>query len=179
MSSPQSAGTFDARAAYERPVAEKDSEIRGGSSQESWVQDPKSGIWTMGGRSMEEAKSAPQEDMEIRRVYSQCPSNGSGGSIRLGGVIASDVGDSVRMEDHRGLKIPHYDANSANLDDFILDWDDFADEVVGQMRFGLAARDKWERRTFLHRLALELKADLRYAIRDKRIRTEEQCVDWF
>ena len=49
-------------------------------------------------------------------------------------VIASDVGDAVRLEDLRGVKIPYYDANPANLDDFILDWEEFAEEVVGEMQ---------------------------------------------
>ena len=178
MSSPPAAGTFDARAAYERRVAEMDLEIRGGSSGESWVHDLRSGIWTMVGPSMEETKSGPREDMEIVGVYSHSPSNGSGGSVRLGGVIASDVEEAVRIEDLRGVKIPHYDANAANLDDFILDWEDFAEEVVGEMRFRSDAGDKWACRTFPHRLAPELKADLRNAIREKRIRTEEQCLDW-
>ena len=76
------------------------------------------------------------------------------------------------------MKIPHYNANPANLDDFILDWEDFAEEVVGEMRFGSDARDKWACRTFPHRLAPELKADLRDTIGEKGIRTEEQCLDW-
>ena len=38
-----------------------------------------------------------------------------------------------------GFKIPYYDGNPSNLDDFILDWEDFAEEVVGEMRG--AARD--------------------------------------
>ena len=59
--------------------------------------------------------------MEIQGVYSHSPGNGSGGGIRLGGVIASNVGDAVRIEDLRDVKIPNYDANPANLDDFILD----------------------------------------------------------
>ena len=84
----------------------------------------------------------------------------------------------VRIEDLRGVKELHYDANPANLDDFILDWEDFAEEVVGEMRFGPDVRDKWACRTFPHCLAPELKADLRDAIREKRIRTEEQCLDW-
>ena len=54
-----------APAAYERRVAEMDSEIREGSTGESWVQDLRSGIWTMVGPSMEETKSGPREDMEI------------------------------------------------------------------------------------------------------------------
>ena len=106
------------------------------------------------------------------------PGNGSGGSIQLGGVIASDVGDTGRIEDLRGVKIPHYDANFANLDDFILDWEDFAEEVVGEMRLRSDVRDKWACRTFPHRLAPETKADLRDAIREKRIRAEEQYLDW-
>ena len=178
MSSPPAAGTFDARAAYERRAAEMNSEIVVGSSGESWVQDPRSGIWTMVGPSMEEIKSGPREDMEIQGVYSNSPGNGSCGSIGLGGVIASDVRDAVRIEDLRRVKIPHYQANPANLDDFILHWEDFAEEVVGEMRFGSNARDKWACRTFPHRLAPELKADLRDADQEKRIRTAEQCLDW-
>ena len=46
------------------------------------------------------------------------------------------------------------------------------------MRFGSDARDKWACRTFPHSLAPELKADLRDAIWQKRIRTQEQCYDW-
>ena len=84
----------------------------------------------------------------------------------------------VRIEDLRVVKIPHYDANPANLDNFILDREDFAKEGVGEMRFGSFARDKWACRIFQHHLATELKADLRGAIRKKRIRIEEQCLDW-
>ena len=28
------------------------------------------------------------------------------------------------------MKIPYYDGNPSNLDDFICDWEDFAEEVV-------------------------------------------------
>ena len=69
--------------------------------------------------------------MEIRGVYSDSPRNESGGSIQPGGVIASTVGDVERMQDLRGVEIPHYDANPANLDNFILRWEDFTEEVVG------------------------------------------------
>ena len=182
MSSPLAAATFDATAAYAARVDEEASRSaarRDGSSGgavDPWVMDPRSGIWTMGGPSVGEAEPRPREDMEIRGVYSHSPGNGSSGGIRLGGVIASDVGDAVRLEDLRGVKIPYYDANPANLDDLILDWEDFAEEVVGEMRQD--ARDKWACRTFPHRLGSELKADLRDQIREKRISTEEQCVDW-
>ena len=135
MSGSPAAGTFDACSAYERRVAEMDSEIRAGSSGESWVQDLRSGIWTMVRPSMEETKSEPREDMEIRGVYPHSPGNGSGGTIRLGCIIALDVGDAVSIEDLRGVKTPHYDANPANLDDFTLDWEDVAEEVVAEMRF--------------------------------------------
>ena len=87
MSSPLAAGMCDARAAYERRVAEMDSEIRGGSSGESWVQDPRSGIWTMVGLSMEETKSGPRVDLEIRGVYFHSPG--------MGVVEVSDSGASL------------------------------------------------------------------------------------
>ena len=182
MSSPPAAATFDARAAYAARVDEEASRSaarRDGSSGgavDPWVMDPRSGIWTMGGPSVGEAVPQPREDMEFRGVYSHSPGNGSSGGVLLGEVIASDVGDAVRVEDLRGVKIPYYDANPANLDDFILDWEDFAEEVVGEMRQD--ARDKWACRTFPHRLASELKADVRDQIREKRISMEEQCLDW-
>ena len=52
------------------------------------------------------------------------------------------------------------------MDNFVLDWGTFAEEVVGEIRFGSDARDKWACPTFLHRLAPELKADLLDAIRE-------------
>ena len=76
------------------------------------------------------------------------------------------------------MKIFHYNANPGNLDGFILDWGDFAEEVVGEMLFGSDASDEWACRTFPHRLAPELKADLHDAIREKGVCTEEQCLDW-
>ena len=182
MSSPPAAATFDARAAYAARVDEEASRSAArrndssGGAEDPWVMDPRSGIWTMGGPSLGEAVPQPREDMEIRGVYSHSPGNESSGGIHLGGVIASDVGDAVRLADLRGVKIPYYDANPADLDDFILDWEDFAKEFVGEMRHD--ARDKWACRTFPHCLASELKADLRDQIREQKISTEEQCLDW-
>ena len=46
------------------------------------------------------------------------------------------------------MEIPHYNADPAHLDDLILDWEDFAEEVVGEMRFVSDARDKWACSTF-------------------------------
>ena len=68
---------------------------------------PRSGIWTMGSPSMGEAEPRQREDLEIRGVYSHSPGNGSSGEISLGGVIASNVGDAVRLEDLQGVKIPY------------------------------------------------------------------------
>ena len=73
----------------------------------------------------------------------------------------------MRLKDLRVVKIPYYDPNAANLDDFMLDWEDFAEDVVGEMPQD--ARDKWACRTFPHRLASELKAALPDRIREKRI----------
>ena len=161
MSSPPAVATFDARAAYAARVDEEASRSaarRDGSSGgavDPWMMDPRSGIWTMGGPSGGEAEPRPREDMEIRGVYSHSPGNWSSGGIRLGGVIASDVGDAVRLEDLRGVKITYYDANPANLDNFILDWEDFAEGVVGGM--WQDACDKWACRTFPHRFRLGAK----------------------
>ena len=47
------------------------------------------------------------------------------------------------------------------------------------MRFGSDAREKLACRTIPHCLAPELKADLRDAIQENRIRTEEQYSDWW
>ena len=88
----------------------------------------------------------------------------------------SDVGDATRIDDLRGIKIPYYDGNPSNLDDFILDWEDFAEKVVGEMRG--APRDKWVCRTFPHRLAQDLKEELRDQIREEVIQTEQACLQW-
>ena len=90
-----------------------------------------------------------------KTVYSHPPATGG---IRLDGVVAADVGDAIRIDHLRKIKIPYYDGNPSNLDDFILDWEDFAKEVVGEMKG--APRDKWVCWTFPHRLAQDLKEEL-------------------
>ena len=113
------------------------------------------------------------EERDVRGVYSHPPATGG---IRLGGVVAADVGDAIRIDDLRGIKIPYYDGNPSNLDDFILDREDFAEEVVGEMKG--APRDKWVCRTFPHRLAQDLKEELRDQIREGLIQTEQACLQW-
>ena len=113
------------------------------------------------------------EESDVRGVYSHPPATGG---IRLGGVVAADVGDAIRIDDLRGNKIPYYDGNPSNLDDFILDWEDLAEEVVGEMRG--APRDKWVCRTFPHRLAQDLKEELGDQIREGVIQTGQACIQW-
>ena len=113
------------------------------------------------------------EERDVRGVYSQPPATGG---IRLGGVVAEDVGDAVRIDDLRGIKILYYDGNPSNLHDSILDREDFAEEVVGMMKG--APRDKWVCRTFPHRLAQDLKEELRDQIREGLIQTEQACLQW-
>ena len=113
------------------------------------------------------------EDRDVRGVYSHPPATGG---IRLGEVVAADVGDAIRIDDLRAIKIPYYDGNPSNLDDFILDWEDFAEEVVGKMKG--APKDKWVCRTFPHRLAQDLKEELRDQIREGVIQTEQACLQW-
>ena len=43
------------------------------------------------------------EERDVRVVYSHPPATGG---IRLGGVVAADVGDAVRIDDLRGIKSP-------------------------------------------------------------------------
>ena len=147
-----------------------------------WVNDPTTRIWTAGGAStsripnpMGSGPTGPHsmEERDVRGVYSHPPATGG---IRLGGVVAVDVGDAIRHDDLRGIKITYYDGNPSNLDDLILDWGDFAEEVVGEMKG--APRDKLVCRTFPHRLAQDLKEGLRDQIREGLIQTEQACLQW-
>ena len=134
------------------------------------MKNPTTGIWTAGGASpsripnpMGSGPTGPHsmEERDVRGVYSHLPATGG---IRLGGVVAADVG------------VPYYNGNPCNLDDFILDWEDFAEEVVGEMKG--APRDKWVCRKFPHRLAQDLKEELRDQIREGLIQTEQACLQW-
>ena len=155
---------------------------RGHPGGNLWVKKPTTGIWTAGGASpsrnpkpMGSGPTGPHsmEDRDVRGVYSHPPATGG---IRLGGVVAADVRDAIRIDDLRGIKIPYYDGNPSILDDFILDWEDFAEEVVGEMKG--APRDKWVCQTFPHRLAQDLKEELRDQIREGVIQTEQACLQW-
>ena len=165
-----------------RTMGSADGHGRGHPGGNLWAKDPNTGIWTADGANpsripnpMGSGPTGPHsmEERDVRGVYSHPPATGG---IRLGGVVAGDVGDAIRIDDLRGIKIPYYDGNPSNLDDFILDWEDFAEEVVGEMRG--APRDKWVCRTFPHRLAQDLKEELRDQIREGLIRTEQACLQW-
>ena len=165
-----------------RTIRSADRHGRGHPGGNLWAKDPNTGIWTAGGASpsripnpMGSGPTGPHsmEERDVRGVYSDPPATGG---IRLGGVVAADVGDAIRIDDLRGIKIPYYDGNPSNLDDFILDREDFAEEVVSEMRG--APRDKWVCRTFPHRLAQDLKEELRDQIREGLIQTEQACLQW-
>ena len=156
-----------------RTMGSADGHGRGHPSGNLWAKDPNTGIWTADGANpsripnpMGSGPNGPHsmEERDVRGVYSHPPATGG---IRLGGVVAGDVGDATRIDDLRAIKIPYYDGNPSNLDDFILDWEDFAEEVVGEMRG--APRDKW---------AQDLKEELRDQIREGLIRTEQACLQW-
>ena len=163
-----------------RTKGSADGHGRGHPGGNLWMKDPNTGIWTAGGASPPRIPnpmgSGPtglhsMQERDVRGVYSHPPATGG---IRLGGVVAADVGGAIRIDDLRGIKIPYYDGNLSNLDDFIQDREDFAEEVVGEMRG--APRDKWVCRTFPHRLAQDLKEELRDQIRDTLIQTEQACL---
>ena len=165
-----------------RTMGSADGHGRGHPGGNLWVKDPTTGVWTSGGASpsripnpMGSGPTGPlsMEERDVRGVYSHPPATGG---IHLGGVVAADLGDALRIDDLRGIKIPYYDGNPSNLDDFILDRDDFAEEVVGEMKG--APRDKWVCRTIPHRLAQDLKEELRDQIREGVIQTEQACLQW-
>ena len=165
-----------------RTMGRTNGHSRGHPGGNLWVKDPTTGIWTADGASpsripnpMGSGPSGPHsmEERDVRGVYSHPPATGG---ICLGGVVAANVGEAIRIDDLRGIKIPYYDGNPSNPDDFILDWEDFAEEVVGEMKG--APRDKWVCRTFPHRLAQDLKEELRDQIREGLIETEQACLQW-
>ena len=165
-----------------RTMGRADGHGRGHPGGNLGVKDPTTGIWTAGGASpsripnpMGSGPTGPHsmEEEDVRGVYSHPPATGG---IRLAGVVAADVGDAIRIDDLRGIKIPYYNGNPSNLDDFILDWGDFAEEVVGEMKG--APRDKWVCRTFPHRLAQDLKEELRDQIREGLTQTEQARLQW-
>ena len=165
-----------------RTMGSADGHGRGHPGGNLWVKDPTTGIWTAGGASpsripnpMGSGPTGPHsmEERDVRVVYSHPPATGG---IPLGGVVAADVVDAIRIDDLRGNEIPYYDGNPSNLDDFILDREDFAEEVVGEMKG--APRDKWVCRTFPHRLAQDLKQELGDQIREGLIQTEQACLQW-
>ena len=165
-----------------RTMGRADRHGRGHPGGNLLVKDPTTGIWTAGGASpsrvpnpMGSGPTGPHsmEERDVRGVYSHPPATGG---IRLGGVVAADVGDAIRNRRPQGnQKILYGDGNPSNLDDFILDWEDFAQEVV-EMKG--APRDKWVCRTFPHRLAQDLKEELRDQIREGLIQTEQACLQW-
>ena len=86
-----------------------DAHGRGHPGGNLWVKDPNTGIWTAGGASpscipnpMGSGPTGPHsmEERDVRGVYSQSPFTGG---IRLGGVVAADVGDAIRIDDLRGI----------------------------------------------------------------------------
>ena len=165
-----------------RTMGRADGHGQGHPGGNLWSKDPTTGIWTASGASpsripnpMGSGPTGPHsmEERDVRGVYSHPPATGG---IRLSGVVAADLGDAIRIDDLRGIKIPYYDGNTSNLDDFILHWEDFAEEVVGEMKG--APRDKWVCRTFPHRLAQDLKEELRDQTGEGVIQTEQACLQW-
>ena len=95
-----------------RTMGRTDGHGRGHPGGDLWVKDPTTGIWTAGGASPSRIPnpmgSGPtglhsMEERDVRGVYSHPPATGG---IRLGGVVAADVGDTVRIDDLRESKSP-------------------------------------------------------------------------
>ena len=111
-----------------RTMGRADGHGQGHPGQNLWVKDPTTGIWTAGGASPSRIPnpmgsgptgSHSMEERDVRGVYSP-PPRPQVVSVS-GGVVAADVRDAMRINNLRGIKIPYYDGNPSNLDDFILD----------------------------------------------------------
>ena len=77
--------------------------------------------------------------------------------------MAGDVAEAVWIQDLRGLRVPFFNGTPETVEDFLLDWEDFAHEVTGNA--SQAQRDSWALWTFPRRLHADLKTDLRDKIR--------------
>ena len=95
-----------------RTMGSADGHGRGHAGGNLWAKDPATGIWTAGGaspsripNSMGSGPTGPHsmEERNVRGVYSHPPATGG---IRLGGVVAADVGDGIRIDDLRETKSP-------------------------------------------------------------------------
>ena len=97
------------------------------------MRDGWSGICSMVAPSVEEGGPRRCEDMKIRGPHSHSPGIGGWGEMRLEGVIASDLREALRMDNLRAVDIAYYDVYSTNLDDFILNCEDFAEKAMAEM----------------------------------------------
>ena len=95
-----------------RTMKRADRHGRGHPGGNLWVKDPTTLIWTAGGASpsripnpMGSGPTGPHsmQERDVRGVYSHPAATGG---IRLGGVVAADVGDAIRIDDLRELKSP-------------------------------------------------------------------------
>ena len=94
-----------------RSMGSADGHGRGHPGGNLWVKDPNTGISPSRiPNPMHSGPTGPHymEERDVRGVYSHPLATGS---IRLGVVVAADVGDAIRIDDLRGIKIPYYDGN--------------------------------------------------------------------
>ena len=160
-------------------MGKADGHGRGHSGGNLWVKDPTTGIWTAGGASPSRIPnpmgSGPLDLTPWRRGM-----NGECTHTPRPQVVSVSVEWWLRTSETPSGFTTSGESKSpttmANLDDFILDWEDFAEEVVGEMKG--APRDKWVCRTFPHRLAQDLKEELRDHIHEGLIQTEQACLQW-
>ena len=96
-----------------RTMGSADGHSRGHPGGNLWAKDPTTGIWTADGASpsripnpMGSGPTGPHsmEERDVRGVYSHPPAPSG---IHLGGVVAGDVGDAIRIDDLRGIKIAY------------------------------------------------------------------------
>ena len=165
-----------------RTMGSADGHGRGHQGGNLWVKDPTTGIWTAGGASPF-AFQTPWVQAQLDRTPWRRGMYGDGTHTPRPQVVSVSVEWWLRTSETPSgwttsgeSKSPTTMATAPSLDDSILDWEDFAEEVVGEMKG--APRDKWVCRTFPHRLAQDLKEELRDQIREGLIQTEQACLQW-
>ena len=162
----------------------------GDGNSGNWVLNPDTGIWCIGGHSQAQESAgvssgfvrravtaselSTASTVDIRGIYGNAHVSATSG-IRLGGVVAADAGQAVRIENLRGVRVPFYNGTPVTLKDFLLDWVGFTDLVMGSVT--KRQRDSWALQTFPHRLHADMEADLRDKIRSGQLRGEVECVD--
>ena len=159
-----------------RTMGSADRYGRGHPGGNLWVKDPNTGIWTAGGVSpsripnpMGSGPTGPHsmEERDVRGVYSYPP---------WPQVVSVPVELWLRTSETPSGLTTSGESKSPTTMATPPTW--MTSSWIGRTSPRRSSRDKWVCRTFRHRLAQDLKEELRDQIREGVIRTEQACLQW-